>query len=289
MRVDKTTEVPDVSPDTTSGVDSVDAGAIGKKQAFERAVRGQQRMTQITDALEPGQIARVRQRTYLVEEVVKPRRLSDSTLVRLSCVDDDNQGQQLEVLWEKELDPQILTGDLVTSGPETQGITNRDTSVVVRELFAHAQESVLVVGYAVYQGQHVFEALAKRMEESPDLDVQFFLNISRPDQDTTASDILVSRFTQRFKQSQWPVGCRLPEVYYDPRSVSDEEPVRSSLHAKCVVVDHKHVFVSSANFTEAGQERNIEVGLSIKSPWLAKRLVRHFRLLCEHGLALRAF
>ncbi len=61
--------------------------------------------------LTPGQIARVRQRTWLVDEIVKPRRVADSTLVRLSCVDDDNQGQPLEVLWEKELDPQILTGE----------------------------------------------------------------------------------------------------------------------------------------------------------------------------------
>jgi hypothetical protein len=61
--------------------------------------------------LELGRIARVRQRTYLVEEVVQSRRSSDSTLVRLSCVDDDNQGQPLEVLWEKELDPHILTGE----------------------------------------------------------------------------------------------------------------------------------------------------------------------------------
>ena len=68
-------------------------------------------MDQITEALAPGRIARVRQRTYLVEEIVKPKRVADSTLVRLSCVDDDNQGQPLEVLWEKELDPQILTGE----------------------------------------------------------------------------------------------------------------------------------------------------------------------------------
>lgn len=53
--------------------------------------------------------------------------------------------------------------DLVSSGPEAPGITNRDTYVVVRELFTHAQESVLVVGYAVYQGQQVFQSLAKRM------------------------------------------------------------------------------------------------------------------------------
>ena len=59
----------------------------------------------------PGQIARIRQRTYLVEEIVKPKRAADSTLVKLSCVDDDNQGAPLEVLWEKELDPQVLTSE----------------------------------------------------------------------------------------------------------------------------------------------------------------------------------
>ena len=58
-----------------------------------------------------GQIARIRQRTYLVEQVIEPKRVADSTLVRLSCVDDDNQGQPLDVLWEKELDPQILSGE----------------------------------------------------------------------------------------------------------------------------------------------------------------------------------
>lgn len=68
-------------------------------------------MTKTTKSPEPGSIARVRQRTYLVEEVVKPKRVADSTLVRMSCVDDDNQGAPLEVLWEKELYPQVLTNE----------------------------------------------------------------------------------------------------------------------------------------------------------------------------------
>ena len=186
----------------------------------------------------------------------------------------------------KAADPPI---DLVTSGPEAPGITNRDTAVVVRELFTHAKTSVLVVGYAVYQGQRVFEALAHRMQENKQLGVRFFLNISRPDGDTTAPEILVSRFTRRFKETQWPNGFRLPEVFYDPRSVSIDKPVRSSLHAKCVVVDSELVFVSSANFTEAGQERNIEVGLNICSKTLASKLTTHFNQLHACGLAVRAF
>src|SRR5260370_41691301 len=57
-----------------------------------------------------GQIARVRQRQYLVEAVVPPVAAGDATLVRLSCLDDDAQGQELEVLWEAELDGKLLTG-----------------------------------------------------------------------------------------------------------------------------------------------------------------------------------
>jgi hypothetical protein len=39
-----------------------------------------------------GQIVRVRQRQYLVEEVVPPGIGDDATLVRMSCLDDDAQG-----------------------------------------------------------------------------------------------------------------------------------------------------------------------------------------------------
>jgi hypothetical protein len=60
---------------------------------------------------QPGQIVAVRQRLYLVEESVPAVNPSDSALVRLSCVDDDAQGQALEVLWDHELDAQAVTGE----------------------------------------------------------------------------------------------------------------------------------------------------------------------------------
>src|SRR4051794_2529647 len=49
--------------------------------------------------------------------------------------------------------------DLVWTGPETAGTANRDTGVVVRELFGSAESEVLVAGFAVYQGPAVFERL----------------------------------------------------------------------------------------------------------------------------------
>lgn len=77
--------------------------------------------------------------------------------------------------------------ELVTTGPEIEGIANRDTGVVVRDLFANATQSVLVVGYAVYQGQKVFQALADRMMTVPSLQVRLFLDIQRPHGDTSAA------------------------------------------------------------------------------------------------------
>ena len=176
--------------------------------------------------------------------------------------------------------------DLVTSGPEAPGITNRDTSVVVRELFAKANKSVLLAGYAIYQGSQVFQALAERMQAVESLNVTFFLDIQRPDNDTSEVSVLVRKFMNRLRDRQWPKGCRVPQVYYDPRSLALDK--RSSLHAKCVVIDEEVVFVSSANFTNAGQERNIEVGLLVRSPVIAQQLAAHFSKLRDVGLLQEA-
>jgi phosphatidylserine/phosphatidylglycerophosphate/cardiolipin synthase-like enzyme len=170
--------------------------------------------------------------------------------------------------------------DLVWTGPEAPGIVNRDTSVVVREMFQSATESVLIAGYAVYQGHSIFKELADRMDESPELQVQMFLDIQRPQQDHSSPSELVRRFAERFADQQWP-GQRFPNLYYDPRSLETDHTKRASLHAKCIVVDGQHAFVSSANFTEAAQTKNVEVGVLIRSPIFARKLSEHFRNLAS--------
>jgi phosphatidylserine/phosphatidylglycerophosphate/cardiolipin synthase-like enzyme len=49
------------------------------------------------------------------------------------------------------------------------------------------------------------------------------------------------------------------------------------------VIDEFDLFVSSANFTEAAQQRNIEVGLRLRSPIIARRIVRFFESLVASG------
>ena len=62
----------------------------------------------MTTSPEPGHIVHVRQRYYLVEDVTLPPSRGDATLVDLSCLDDDAQGEPLSVLWEHELDARVL-------------------------------------------------------------------------------------------------------------------------------------------------------------------------------------
>jgi superfamily II DNA or RNA helicase len=66
---------------------------------------------EITNRLpEPGEIVQVRSRQYLTETVRGPATATDSHVVGLSCIDDDAQGEPLQVMWEKEADAGILKG-----------------------------------------------------------------------------------------------------------------------------------------------------------------------------------
>ena len=62
-----------------------------------------------------GDIVQVRHRQWLVENVAAPPKEGDATLVRLVCLDDDNQGRSLIVPWELELGARVLQ-------PEAHGL-----------------------------------------------------------------------------------------------------------------------------------------------------------------------
>ena len=59
----------------------------------------------------PGELVQIRSRRWLVDETIPPENPGDSCRVRMSCADDDAQGQALEVFWELEPDRLILEGE----------------------------------------------------------------------------------------------------------------------------------------------------------------------------------
>jgi phosphatidylserine/phosphatidylglycerophosphate/cardiolipin synthase-like enzyme len=134
----------------------------------------------------------------------------------------------------------------------------------------------------VHQGRDIFAVLAQRMLVRPALNVRLCLDVRRAPGDTTRSDALLRRFAERFLKQEWP-GPRVPEVFYDPRSLNEDDGSRASLHAKCVVIDGEKAFIGSANFTEAAQMRNIEIGVVTRRPDVASAVERHFDGLIQHG------
>jgi len=171
---------------------------------------------------------------------------------------------------------QIL--ELVLSGPEVPGVPTSDTGATMQTLIEEAKSEVLLVGYAVHNARTMFERLARKMNENGGLQVTFCLDISRKLGDTSLETEIVKRFAIEFREKHWPWKS-LPELYYDPRSLSENPERRSSLHAKCVVIDRKAALVTSANFTQAAQQRNIEVGVLIRHMPTVKRLVEYFEQL----------
>ncbi|MEO8906076.1 MAG: DEAD/DEAH box helicase [Polyangiaceae bacterium] len=69
-----------------------------------------------------GDVVQARQRQYLVERVAPPPEPTHATLVDLVCLDDDNQGRPLSVLWELELGARVLHPDAegLGKGPITK-------------------------------------------------------------------------------------------------------------------------------------------------------------------------
>ena len=178
-----------------------------------------------------------------------------------------------------------LVFELVVSGPEVTTVPTQDTAAVVQSLFREARSEVLVVGFAVYNGAEIFAPLHERMCAVPHLRVRMCLNVMRTEDYGDASKRLAA-FAAEFATKHWPWAER-PELYFFPKSLASTAAERGSLHAKCVIVDRKVAFVTSANFTEAAQNRNIEVGVLTRFAPMVQRLAAYFDGLIESGVLER--
>jgi phosphatidylserine/phosphatidylglycerophosphate/cardiolipin synthase-like enzyme len=182
---------------------------------------------------------------------------------------------------EKTVDPAKII-ELVISGPDVPGVPTSDTAATMRTLIGEATQEILLVGYAVHNAQSLFAPLAAKMAASRALRVVFCLDIARRPGDTSLDSEIVRRFAREFREKHWP-SPDVPQLFYDPRSLSESAEHRSSLHAKCVVADRCAALITSANFTEAAQHRNIEVGLLVRHGALVGRLASYFEGLIDSG------
>ena len=180
----------------------------------------------------------------------------------------------------------VLVPDLVVSGPDVPGVPTADTYAVVQSLFQEAQNEIVLAGYAFHNGKLLFERLAEQKKLRPELRIIFHVDVPRRAGDTTTSDDIILKYAQEFRTRHWP-WQPFPEVYFDPRALDTNSHTRASLHAKVVVVDRAKLFLSSANFAEAAQQRNIEMGILSHAAYLAEQVAAYFEGLRQSGQLTR--
>jgi len=176
----------------------------------------------------------------------------------------------------------VLVPDLVVSGPDVPGVPTAATYAVVQSLFREARAEIVLAGYAFHNGRLLFERLAEQTRIRPQLRIIFHVDVPRRSGDTTSSDDLVLRYAEEFRTRHWP-WQPFPEVYFEPRALDTDPQRRASLHAKVVVVDRATLFLTSANFTEAAHQRNIEMGLLSRAAYLAEQVAAYFEGLRQSG------
>lgn len=197
------------------------------------------------------------------------------------------------VLAERERQTSKLA--LVWSGPDEGASEARDTAAVVRDLVGSAGESVLVAGYALERRSGMFAALAEVMAEravraalfvDPDQLLRRKLRLAVP------VEAYIEEAIATFVARTFAKGANVPEIYVDRRlyeadAFGPDGFPKVSLHAKCVVVDDTRALVTSANFTERGEKRNVEAGVLVSDIGFAKSLAGQFRRLASLGAMVR--
>ena len=174
--------------------------------------------------------------------------------------------------------------DLVWTGPETKASISRSTSLVVERLFESAHRSVIVCGYT-FDTPDILRPLHRAMVERA-VSVMVFVDIPGTAKTAAGAGAFAAATIDKFFRTVWTFGAPKPDVYYDPRTATPGPPW-ASLHAKCIVVDDARTLVTSANFTDRGQSRNIEAGVVIEDEVFSEELSAQWRQLVSEGLVNR--
>lgn len=176
----------------------------------------------------------------------------------------------------------------VLSGPAVPGVPVVATPTVVRGLFEEAKNRVLVSSYVFHDARELLAPLAERMDDDSGFEITIITDLSHERKNDEPIPVVTNRFRQRFLTHSWP-GKRIPNLWHDPRALLEPDRSKSGvMHAKTVIIDDCAAFVTSANFTEAAQERNIEAGILIRHPAHVRTLLEFFEglMAMKHLVAI---
>ncbi|AXH93798.1 DISARM system phospholipase D-like protein DrmC [Micromonospora aurantiaca] len=162
--------------------------------------------------------------------------------------------------------------ELAVSGPTSASVPVRLTSSVVVEVIRAARARLLVASFAAYGVAEVIAALRSAAERG--VRINLMLESSAEDggalRGSPGAAATFAALRQQAVFWHWPA-ARRPAT---GRS-------RAALHAKFIAADDTVALISSANLTDRALTHNVEVGVVLRDPELVRRLVAHFRALCD--------
>lgn len=170
--------------------------------------------------------------------------------------------------------------ELVWSGDTGRRSCARKTRYVIEDLFAAATSRVLIAGYSFDSASDLFVPLFDRAEQLvteglPPPKVRVVLDCSqlkvKPGE---GPEDLARRAASEFTRVCWTRKTLAAEIlYYLPSAERRGTFAPYSMHAKCIVVDGGMALVGSANFSNRGRDRNLEVGTLIRDHHFVQSLL----------------
>jgi phosphatidylserine/phosphatidylglycerophosphate/cardiolipin synthase-like enzyme len=167
------------------------------------------------------------------------------------------------------------TVELVWTGPLVAGPAMRRTDQALLQVIASAQQSLLIVSFAVYKIAAIAAAIVQAAERG--VIIRICVEAPEPSGQKMAHDTikaLGTRVAQRAAIYVWPSDKR-------PTDASGKAGV---LHAKCAVADSRLLFISSANLTESAMTLNMELGTLIDGGTAPNTVVAQFEQLIAAGV-----
>ncbi|MFM7202059.1 MAG: phospholipase D-like domain-containing protein [Myxococcota bacterium] len=197
-------------------------------------------------------------------------------------------GQAVWAVHHERKRAQSSTPRVVSTQPGVSETGFVDTGVVLRRLFQQAEREVLLAGFRVTD-REMLEGL--RRPDAKALAVRLFVDLApnlAPNgqiwHEAPEVEVLPKVWWGRFLEEIWPEALDAPQGWYAPATLRPGAEGWRSMHIKTVVIDRTHWFVTSANFTTRGRDRNFELGALLSTPKTAEAVLRHFEGMVQSGV-----
>lgn len=155
---------------------------------------------------------------------------------------------------------------LVATLPRDMGPLARSTRSVLLEMLREAAKEILVVGFEVRE-----KDLLAELGKAAARGVRVYIICDQ------------GRQSWKHVRSAWPGSSEPATIYYNSAPDGPEGP--TLMHGKSILVDSKRLFISSANLTSGGLDRNIELGALIEGPAVQKAREIYARLMRSRHLS----